>query len=205
MAAYEVAQIRDLQPQGPYYLAGYCAGGAISFESARQLVQAGEVVARVMLLGSPFPDAYRADPATRHLRTLRRQVALHATAIVEGPVGGRLQYTRERVRSRATAAAKRQDASLQNRRRVEDTTMAAVKRYYPEAYAGRVDLFFPSEAWRRSGEQGEDWSLVAKECVEHIGPDGAYSGNMLHEPHIRTLAPLIDSCLSGAHRPDETD
>jgi thioesterase domain-containing protein len=205
MAAYEVAQIRDLQPQGPYYLAGYCAGGAISFESARQLVRAGEVVARVLLLGSPFPDAYRIDPIRRHMRTLRRRVAHHGAAIVEGPVGGRLQYTRERVRSRATAAAKRQDASLQNRRRVEDTTMAAVKRYYPEAFAGRVDLFFPSEAWRRSGEQGEDWSLVAKECVEHIGPDGAYSGNMLHEPHIRTLAPLIDSCLSGAHRPDETD
>ena len=59
IAAYEVAQIRELQPQGPYYIAGYCAGGSIAFESARQLAAAGEEVARVLLFGSPFPAAYR--------------------------------------------------------------------------------------------------------------------------------------------------
>jgi thioesterase domain-containing protein len=205
MAAYEVEQIRELQRQGPYYLAGYCAGGAITFESARQLAMAGEAVARVMLLGSPFPDAYRADPLTRHMRTLRQRVARHAPAIMEGPVRGRLQYTRERFQSRATAAAKRHDASLENRRRVEDATVAAVKRYYPESYPGRVDVFFPSEAWRRSGEQAENWSLVAHECVEHVGPDGADADNMLREPHVRALTPLVDSCLRGARGPDETD
>lgn len=83
--------------------------------------------------------------------------------------------------------------------------MAAVKRYHPEAYAGRVDVFFPSEAWRRSGEQAEDWGLVAKESVEHIGPDGANGDNMLREPHVRALAALLNLCLSGAREPDETD
>jgi thioesterase domain-containing protein len=204
MAAYEVAQIQGLQPHGPYYLAGYCAGGAVTFESARQLVQAGEVVARVLLLGCPFPDAYRVDPITRHMRTLRRRVTRHAPAIVEGPVGGRLQYVRERVRSRANAATKRHDPSLENRRRVGDATMAAVKRYYPESYAGRVDVFFPSEAWRRSREQAEKWRLVARECVEHVGPAGAFGDNMLREPHVRALALLVDSCLSGEGGPSET-
>jgi thioesterase domain-containing protein len=205
MAAYEVAQVRELQPKGPYYIAGYCAGGAITFETARQLAQAGEVVARVMLLGSPFPDAYRADPITKHMRRLRRRVRRHGPALLEGSAAERLHWMRERVRSRATAADSRHDPSLENRRRVEDATMAAVKRYYPGTYAGRVDLFFPSEAWRRSGEQAEDWSLVANECVEHVGPDGADGDNMLREPHVRALAPLVDSCLGGARGPDETD
>lgn len=205
MAAYEVAQIRELQPEGPYYIAGYCAGGAIAFESARQLARAGEVVARVMLLGSPFPDAHRADAMTRYMRSLRRRVTHHAPALTEGSVVDRLHYAREHVRSRAAAAAQRHDPSLENRRRIEDATMAAVKRYHPEAYAGRVDVFFPSEAWRRSGEQAEDWRLVAKESVEHVGPDGADADNMLREPHVRALAALLNSCLSGAREPDETD
>jgi thioesterase domain-containing protein len=192
MAAYEVAQIRELQPKGPYYIAGYCAGGAITFESARQLARAGEVVARVMLLGCPFPDAYRADPMTKNMRSLRRRVTRHAPALIEGSVVDRLQYAREHLRSRATAAAERHDPSLENRRRMEP-------------YAGRVDVFVPSEAWRRSGEQAEDWRLVATETVEHVGPDGADGDNMLREPHVRALAALVNSCLSGARGPDETD
>ena len=75
MAAYEVAQIRSFQPVGPYRVAGFCAGGAIAFESARQLVQAGEEVARVMLFGAPFPSVYRSgqvgDAAAS--RTARRE------------------------------------------------------------------------------------------------------------------------------------
>ncbi len=203
MAAYEVAQIRELQPQGPYYIAGYCAGGAITFESARQLARAGEVVARVMLLGSPFPDAYRVDPMTRYMRSLRQRYKRHAPALMEGSLADRLQYTRERVRSRATAASKRHDPSLENRRRMEHATMAAIKRYHPETYAGRVDVFLPSEAWRRSGEQAEAWRLVAKESVEHVGPDGADADNMLREPHVGALAALVDSCLTHARGPDK--
>jgi thioesterase domain-containing protein len=198
MAAYEVAQIRELQPEGPYHIAGYCAGGAIAFESARQLAQAGEAVARVLLFGSPFPDAYRADPMTRYVRTLRQRVRRHGPTLLEGSVADRLEYTRERVRSRSTAADMRHDPSLDNRRRIEEATMAAIRRYHPGAYAGRVDVFLPSEAWRRSGEQAEKWRLVAGESVEHIGPDGADADNMLREPHARAIATLVDSCLSGA-------
>ncbi len=39
LAAYFAAQIRAFRPRGPAVIAGYCAGGAIAFELARQLVQ----------------------------------------------------------------------------------------------------------------------------------------------------------------------
>ncbi len=42
MAAAHVAQIRQVQPHGPYFLAGLCAGGVIAFEMARQLEDLGE-------------------------------------------------------------------------------------------------------------------------------------------------------------------
>ena len=66
--------------------------------------------------------------------------------------------------------------------------MAAVKRYEPGFYDGRVDLFLPSEAWRHSGDRPDDWKRVAGHVVEHVGPDGADGDNMLLEPHVRVLA-----------------
>ncbi len=48
MAAEHVTLIRGAQPHGPYRLGGYCNGGVVMFEAARQLIQAGE---RVEFLG----------------------------------------------------------------------------------------------------------------------------------------------------------
>ena len=45
MAASAVALIREVQPQGPYHLAGYSSGGVLAYAIAEQLQSAGEAVA----------------------------------------------------------------------------------------------------------------------------------------------------------------
>lgn len=195
MAAYEVEQIRGFQPGGPYYIAGFCAGGAIAFESARQLVQAGEEVARVVLFGSPFPSVYRNGRMATQLRSVGRRVRRHAPALTAGSVSDRLEYVRDRVRARESAADERRDPALDNRRRIENATLAAVKRYEPGFYPGRVDAFLPSEAWRHSGEGSSEWKQVARQVIEHVGPDGADGDNMLREPLVRDLAALLNPSL----------
>jgi hypothetical protein len=96
---------------------------------------------------------------------------------------------------RVAAVAARRDPALANRRRMEDATLAAVERYEPGFYAGRVDMFLPSEAWRRSGDRPDDWKRVAGQVVEHVGPDEADGDSMLHEPHVRVLAALLNPAL----------
>lgn len=59
MAAAYVDAMRALQPQGPYRLAGLCAGGVIAYEMARQLRTAGATVDFVMLLDAAAPGAPR--------------------------------------------------------------------------------------------------------------------------------------------------
>ena len=44
MAEFYISQIRQIQPQGPYYLAGLSTGGMIAWEMAQQLKQQGESV-----------------------------------------------------------------------------------------------------------------------------------------------------------------
>lgn len=50
MAAAHLRQVRAVQPHGPYFLAGLCAGGVIAMEMAWQLQVAGETVAFVGIL-----------------------------------------------------------------------------------------------------------------------------------------------------------
>jgi amino acid adenylation domain-containing protein len=50
MAALYVDAIRATQPAGPYFLAGYSAGGYVAYEVARQLKRAGDEVAFLGLI-----------------------------------------------------------------------------------------------------------------------------------------------------------
>lgn len=50
-----LTEIRRRQPTGPYYLAGWSAGGISAYDAAQQLVDEGEVVERLLLLDSPNP------------------------------------------------------------------------------------------------------------------------------------------------------
>ncbi len=57
MAAYYLEQLREVQKAGPYYVGGYCFGGNVAYEMARQLHAAGEEVALVALLDSAPSNA----------------------------------------------------------------------------------------------------------------------------------------------------
>lgn len=50
MAAHYVADLRQFQPRGPYCLGGYCFGGNVAYEMARQLTAQGQEVALLLLI-----------------------------------------------------------------------------------------------------------------------------------------------------------
>ncbi|MDH5507425.1 MAG: alpha/beta fold hydrolase, partial [Anaerolineae bacterium] len=53
MAAHYIAEIRAIQPVGPYYLVGYSSGGVVAYEMAHQLNDLNQEVALLVML-----DAY---------------------------------------------------------------------------------------------------------------------------------------------------
>jgi FkbH-like protein len=57
MAACYVKELRAFQAHGPYRLGGYCFGGNVAYEMARQLRSAGEQVALLALLDSAPANA----------------------------------------------------------------------------------------------------------------------------------------------------
>jgi thioesterase domain-containing protein len=63
MASYYVDEIRAVQPHGPYHVGGYCLGGNVAYEMARQLRAKGEEVALVLLIdASPSNAGYENAP-----------------------------------------------------------------------------------------------------------------------------------------------
>lgn len=59
VAAY-IDELRQIQPEGPYVLGGYCFGGILAYEIARALQQSGETVLHLFLLDPYLP--YSAIP-----------------------------------------------------------------------------------------------------------------------------------------------
>ncbi len=59
IAARHVQTILKTQPQGPFYLGGYCTGGIVAFETAAQLRASGHEVALVVLLDAQNPVFYK--------------------------------------------------------------------------------------------------------------------------------------------------
>jgi thioesterase domain-containing protein len=50
MAAQYTEELRKFQPQGPYHIGGYCFGGNVAYEMARQLKAQGQEVALLLLM-----------------------------------------------------------------------------------------------------------------------------------------------------------
>ena len=71
-----LAEIWRMQPRGPYYLAGLCAGGLVAFELAQRFRAAGEEVAVVINIDPDFsrtitPWLYWRNPDATGTRLLR--------------------------------------------------------------------------------------------------------------------------------------
>ena len=55
MAAEYVAAIRAVQPEGPYFIGGFCAGCYVAIEMVRQLYREGELCYAPLLIDPPSP------------------------------------------------------------------------------------------------------------------------------------------------------
>ena len=190
LAAYFAAQIRAFHRDGPCAIAGFCAGGMVAFELARQLSDGGTPIGLVALFGAPYPSTYRFLPRLRErLRESMKRLVKHNRALASLPRADRPGYIAERLRMRRERSAP--DAVLRMRANVERATMAAASRYTPRPFSGRVTLFVPGEEWLRAGKKPFQWRTVAKETEVHFGPEASHGDNMLRDPYAAAFADLF--------------
>jgi thioesterase domain-containing protein len=182
LARYEITQIRHYRRDGPFLIAGHCAGGTLAFEVAQQLTAAGQQVAFLALIGSPFPAMF--SPAS----LLWLRLSGYGKAI--NPTEFKRKLRSRRERQQAEQIVDRSELSA--RLRVENATVAAVHNYQPKLYPGRVDIFVTKDAWHRA----HLWSPFAKTLCEHRLED--YEVNdLLSDAHVSALAATFQNTLDG--------
>lgn len=79
MAADYVAAIREVQPKGPYFIGGFCAGSYVAIEMIRILRKEGERFFQPLLIDPPFPSfpgSGDALPEEWLLNSIRRRVEI---------------------------------------------------------------------------------------------------------------------------------
>jgi thioesterase domain-containing protein len=86
------------------------------------------------------------------------------------------------------------DPVLALRAKVERATVAAVRRYTPRRFAGRVALFLPGPQWQHSGVAARRWRTLADRVEEYLGPEVSTGFDMLREPHAAAFAQLFRRC-----------
>jgi amino acid adenylation domain-containing protein len=192
-----LAELRAIQPSGPYALGGYCVGGVIAVEMARQLIQSGEEISLLALLDCERPTTFRALLAD--LRLLYRRAA-HIAEVIGGiliPNGrSRLEMIRELVRRKTGNGSPAEvppllDASFQ-RNMVAHRRLAY--RHSLKEYPGRITLVVNDQQYRFDRDMG--WKNVARGGLDIYRVPGDH--DTILTVHGQQLGELLRRCLNEA-------
>lgn len=200
LAGYFAEQIRASHPQQPCIIAGYCAGGTVAFELARQLHEHGSPIEFVALFAGQYPTWYRPFSQKRkQFGDMLERVRVHSRSLASLSLAGRREYLTEMFRRNTT----RSDASTEGidsapdpvviyREKVKAATMIGICRYRPRYFDGHLKLFLPNRGWLRSSTAVRRWKPFARDVDEYIGPDDhCPAEEMLLEPHVGNIAELF--------------
>ncbi|HEX5591829.1 MAG TPA: acetoacetate--CoA ligase [Solirubrobacterales bacterium] len=208
MAASYVALIRELQPQGPYRLAGHSFGGLLAFEMARLLVEQGEEVGWLGIIDAELDDrahtrgrrwAHRLAVPFHYGRAVLREPVTSLKVLFRDVVPGLVRRGFSRLQRDAALAeseATWMEGASEAHRRLATCFLELAAGYRPGPYGGSMTYFLPTvrrfhlfadplPVWRRvtSGEIK----------IEHV--PGPHVGMVAGEAG-RVVAAQIDRHLS---------
>ncbi|GEM_PF-530845 len=199
IAGYLVKAMREVQPHGPYYIAGLCVNAVIAYEIAQQLMQQGETVALLAMVDAhnhayyknPFKDGRYTARIKYHLANLLRMDSSETAVYLRD----RLEEARrkiERVTWRLTADRKNHSDDFRN---TDSIVHPAFSQYEPKPYPGKIVLLQSSE-WPKSPyfDFKLGWQDLAAEIdFYRITGDHAY---MFDEPNVETVARTLAAYLN---------
>jgi amino acid adenylation domain-containing protein len=214
MAAHYIKELKGIQPKGPYSVGGFCFGGVIAYEMARQLAQSGETLNIVALIESVPPHV---DEQTRwtweqavhfcktfpawlsHLVTNRPELARR--------IGAKLTKLKSKMTRTGKAGETVGNPALPDLnnlmdmsnypkefRRYAEIHWGALLNYFPKPFDGKITLFRTRQPRLTSLDPEVSWKKLALGGVDVRILPGAHE-TILHDPHVRHLAQDLNMCL----------
>jgi thioesterase domain-containing protein len=161
MAAHYIEELRNVQPDGPYFIGGWSLGGLIAYEMAQQLVAQGQKIGQLLLLDTgawtslseQIEEAGQTEADDAELGQTEADDAelLMLLLFDEPPVSReylgqfegdeRINYILSRAKSVDLLPPDVDVAQARSFLRAHRTNVNAMRRYVPRVYAGSVTLF----------------------------------------------------------------
>jgi amino acid adenylation domain-containing protein len=213
-----VEELLGFQSQGPFYLGGYCFGGEVAFEMARQLSAQKHRVALLALFNAMPPNssfdrlplnplalARFAVNAVRWLNHFRQWTPEQRQQFLQRKlnlVRKALQSNRGRTLDDIHAEDWIDVSEYpEYQRRLWDIHLRASARYIPRRFDGHITLFRTRiHPVLCSFDPAFDWGEFAGDGCTVKVMKGAHE-SLLDEPYVRLLAKELDDCLVAAQAP----
>lgn len=221
MAAQYVADLREFQPRGPYHLGGYCFGGNVAWEMARQLHAQGERVALLALLNSAPTHSRQARimPTPAWILKFLRNLGYLASCFLSRPFPKQRRFLAWQARTMARRlkhTVTRSPAPVEvyadelvelsgcpsEQRPLWEAHIRALITHRTQPYAGPVTLLRSrAHPFWSSFDPAYDWGEFVKQAVDVRIVPGTHE-QILEEPHVRMLAQELGLALRKAQGDD---
>ncbi len=209
MANDYIHEVRKLQPHGPYLLGGFSGGGITAYEMARQLIEQGEPIQKLILLDTPVPlssPVSLIDRMSMFLQDLKRGGLVNK-------VRARIEWEKQKRQAVSKGLQSNDTTNSFQSQRIGDAFVRAVARYQLQSVPVDVALFRPrlsvryelSRARRLNSDRryiSEDnlWTpyVASLNVVEVPGTHDS----MVLEPNVRVLVEGIRKAVQ-AYNPNQ--
>ncbi|MGI9072211.1 MAG: non-ribosomal peptide synthetase [Bryobacteraceae bacterium] len=206
IAGSVVKRVRERQPEGPYYLGGFCTGGLMAYEAARQIVAQGQEVALLALIEPQTPNLPSGNSTDARSDSQRERLRFHLANLKQLRTDDWRGYVHDRfLRTLLLQARGLHLLVRKNHRRVRDLGQIlylATRNYHPDDFPGRVVLFQATNRPRGSDWEREYWRKLAATLEVHAVP--GYSNWVVHsfvEPNVAVLAESLKNCFANCAWP----
>jgi amino acid adenylation domain-containing protein len=200
MAADYIRAIRSVQPNGPYRIGGFSAGGIVAFEMARQLQREGEETALLLLLdtsiGSP-DDIGSASEEFSAVERWKRMLLLNLRAVrhTDWKVFAGLKLRNWRMSLNIWAYGKGF-----GRLNTWEAFMVALRRYQPGPYTGNAVLFRAESELVEYPDPTFGWRPYIQGDLRIFDTKGDHD-SFLSEEYIQSLGSELNRLLEAATPP----
>jgi thioesterase domain-containing protein/acyl carrier protein len=208
MAARYVKEIRKAQPEGPYFLAGYCVGGTVALEMAQQLQAQEQEVALLALIDTLNWAEVTANSFLDQFHFNLQKIAFHWQNFWLLGLNDKLKFLRGKLKvlksrslvwfgmllGKFVKEDQRERSDSQIFAELWDANERAAFDYVPRVYTGRIIQFRPVRQYTRYDGQERGWDRLASEGVE-VYDLLVYPGGMLAEPFVGQLAAELEVCI----------
>jgi thioesterase domain-containing protein/acyl carrier protein len=213
MAESYLREIRELQPEGPYYLGGFCMGGQVAVEIAQRLIRDREQVNLLFVIDT---HNFNGVPPQFTLRervgNLGQKIIFHSSNILQLGLKSQISYLAEKSKIALRREIERLRIKIVhlfklNPHRdvvkgtqeefIEDINDRAFLAYKPVSYPGKMTICKPRRNYAFLRDPFNGWGGIATGGLEVIELPSDPGGIFL-EPYVQTLAEKLKEQIDQA-------